>query len=55
MLAKKTTNTNKVPKSNLKFKELLPRDGFCVLKPDDFKEMMKIIHNEQDKKTKRRI
>lgn len=41
---------NKVPKSYEKFKALLPRDGFCVLQPDNFKEMMKIIHNEQDKK-----
>lgn len=40
---------NKVPKSYEKFKALLPRDGFCVLQPDNFKEMMKIIHNEQDK------
>ncbi|HIU65335.1 MAG TPA: hypothetical protein IAC63_01705 [Candidatus Enterousia avicola] len=52
MLEKKATNTNNIPKSYLKFKALLPRDGFCILKPDDFKKMIKIIHDEQDKKTK---
>lgn len=34
------------------FKRLLPNDGFCVLKPEDFKEMMNIIHKEQDPKIK---
>jgi len=35
-----------------KFKRLLPAEGFCVLKPADFKEMMNIIHKEQDPKIK---
>lgn len=44
---------NTKPKKNYeKFKTLLPRDGFCTLKPDDFKEMLKIIHNEPDKNLK---
>jgi len=39
-------------KNREKFKRLLPYDGFCVLKPADFKEMMNIIHKEQDPKIK---
>lgn len=40
--------TKTMPKNYERFKKLLPHDGFTTLKPDDFKEMMKIIHNEQD-------
>lgn len=39
-------------KAYKRFNELLPRDGFTSLKYNDFKEMMKIIHNEPDKKLK---
>ena len=42
----------KIPKSHERFKQLLPNDGFGNLKPNDFKEMLKIIHNEQDKRIK---
>lgn len=42
----------KIPKSYETFKKLLPSDGFCELEPSKFKEMMKIIHNEQDKNLK---
>lgn len=41
-----------MPKNYEKFKKLLPHDGFTILKPENFKEMMKIIHNEPDKNLK---
>lgn len=48
----KTPYLIKEPKGYTRFKTLLPYDGFVTLKPEDFKEMMKIIHNEPDKKQK---
>ena len=42
----------KIPKSHERFKQLLPNDGFGNLKPNDFKEMLKIIHNEPNKRIK---
>ncbi len=39
-------------KNREKFKRLLPAEGFCILKPADFEEMMNIIHKEQDPKIK---
>lgn len=47
-----TARAKMLPKSYERFKKLLPYDGFCVLKAEDFKEMMKIIHNEPDEKLK---
>lgn len=42
----------KPSKGYVKFKQLLPRDGFRTLTPDVFKELLKIIHNEPDKELK---
>ncbi|MCM1294755.1 MAG: hypothetical protein NC311_04315 [Muribaculaceae bacterium] len=46
------TKPLKMTKAQLRFRELLPHDGFCSLEPKDFKEMMKLIHNESDKMQK---
>jgi len=51
-MQQKDTNMTVSQNNREKFKRLLPADGFCELEPSHFKEMMNIIHKEQDPKIK---